>query len=114
MGGTGPSAERLGSGRRRPKPIWGLAVAGAAWATALGTPRHALVSLAYRLLRRWVQRTPSCAESWTSEPLPGDLDENDRTLTIQTQLEEFPMTWTTPAFEDLRLGFEINLYVNNR
>ncbi|WP_363168448.1 pyrroloquinoline quinone precursor peptide PqqA [uncultured Lamprocystis sp.] len=24
------------------------------------------------------------------------------------------MTWSTPAFEDLRLGFEINLYINNR
>jgi coenzyme PQQ precursor peptide PqqA len=24
------------------------------------------------------------------------------------------MTWTTPAYEDLRLGFEINLYINNR
>jgi coenzyme PQQ precursor peptide PqqA len=29
--------------------------------------------------------------------------------------EAFPtMTWSTPAFEDLRLGFEINLYINNR
>ncbi|WP_083827419.1 pyrroloquinoline quinone precursor peptide PqqA [Thiorhodococcus drewsii] len=25
-----------------------------------------------------------------------------------------PMTWSTPAYEDLRLGFEINLYINNR
>jgi coenzyme PQQ precursor peptide PqqA len=24
------------------------------------------------------------------------------------------MIWSTPAFEDLRLGFEINLYINNR
>jgi coenzyme PQQ precursor peptide PqqA len=24
------------------------------------------------------------------------------------------MKWTTPSFEDLRLGFEINLYINNR
>jgi len=24
------------------------------------------------------------------------------------------MAWITPAYEDLRLGFEINLYVNNR
>jgi coenzyme PQQ precursor peptide PqqA len=24
------------------------------------------------------------------------------------------MTWSTPAYEDLRLGFEINLYINNR
>jgi coenzyme PQQ precursor peptide PqqA len=23
-------------------------------------------------------------------------------------------TWSKPAFEDLRLGFEINLYINNR
>ncbi|MCB1786314.1 MAG: pyrroloquinoline quinone precursor peptide PqqA [Gammaproteobacteria bacterium] len=24
------------------------------------------------------------------------------------------MQWSTPTFEDLRLGFEINLYINNR
>jgi len=24
------------------------------------------------------------------------------------------MKWSTPTFEDLRLGFEINLYINNR
>jgi coenzyme PQQ precursor peptide PqqA len=24
------------------------------------------------------------------------------------------MIWSTPAYEDLRLGFEINLYINNR
>ncbi|NEV64297.1 pyrroloquinoline quinone precursor peptide PqqA [Thiorhodococcus minor] len=24
------------------------------------------------------------------------------------------MAWTKPAYEDLRLGFEINLYINNR
>ncbi len=41
-------------------------------------------------------------------PLPGELDENDRTLAIQTQLEEILITRTTPAFEDLRLGFAIN------
>lgn len=95
-------------------PTSGLAGTGRGAGEPLGTPRNGLDSLAYPLLHRWVQRTLSCAESWTSEPRPGDLDETDRTLTIQTQLEEIPMTWTTPAFEDLRLGFEINLYVNNR
>lgn len=35
---------------------------------------------------------------------------------INTLFEEATpiMTWSTPTFEDLRLGFEINLYINNR
>ncbi|MBV2123185.1 MAG: pyrroloquinoline quinone precursor peptide PqqA [Candidatus Thiodiazotropha taylori] len=24
------------------------------------------------------------------------------------------MKWSTPSYEDLRFGFEINLYINNR
>ncbi|MBT2971790.1 MAG: pyrroloquinoline quinone precursor peptide PqqA [gamma proteobacterium symbiont of Ctena orbiculata] len=24
------------------------------------------------------------------------------------------MKWSTPSYEDLRYGFEINLYINNR
>ncbi|MES9852364.1 MAG: pyrroloquinoline quinone precursor peptide PqqA [Candidatus Thiodiazotropha sp. L084R] len=24
------------------------------------------------------------------------------------------MKWSTPTYEDLRFGFEINLYINNR
>ncbi|MES9945096.1 MAG: coenzyme PQQ precursor peptide PqqA [gamma proteobacterium symbiont of Ctena orbiculata] len=24
------------------------------------------------------------------------------------------MNWSTPSYQDLRLGFEINLYINNR
>ncbi|MES9991327.1 MAG: pyrroloquinoline quinone precursor peptide PqqA [Candidatus Thiodiazotropha sp.] len=24
------------------------------------------------------------------------------------------MNWSTPSYEDLRYGFEINLYINNR
>ncbi|MCB1859296.1 MAG: pyrroloquinoline quinone precursor peptide PqqA [Gammaproteobacteria bacterium] len=33
-----------------------------------------------------------------------------------TKLErrDIAMKWSTPAFEDMRFGFEINLYINNR
>lgn len=41
-------------------------------------------------------------------------DEDHPHFTTQTELETFLMAWITPAYEDLRLGFEINLYVNNR
>jgi len=43
-----------------------------------------------------------------------DPDEKHPHFTTQTVLEACLMAWITPAYEDLRLGFEINLYVNNR
>jgi len=29
-------------------------------------------------------------------------------------LEDITVKWSTPSYQDLRLGFEINLYINNR
>ena len=33
---------------------------------------------------------------------------------LKRQRRLHTMTWSTPAYQDLRLGFEINLYINNR
>ncbi|MDH3279970.1 MAG: pyrroloquinoline quinone precursor peptide PqqA [Gammaproteobacteria bacterium] len=33
---------------------------------------------------------------------------------MQPTLEKLNMKWSKPKFNDLRLGFEINLYINNR
>jgi len=38
----------------------------------------------------------------------------ERVPSILSEEATANMTWSTPAFEDLRLGFEINLYINNR
>lgn len=54
-----------------------------------------------------------------SVPLAG-VDEPSSVPTRNGPVNEKPeeafatMIWSTPAFEDLRLGFEINLYINNR
>ncbi len=45
-------------------------------------------------------------------PMPPDPEDSDHIN--HKPLGGITMTWTTPTFEDLRLGFEINLYVNNR
>lgn len=29
-------------------------------------------------------------------------------------VEDTIVKWSTPSYQDLRLGFEINLYINNR
>jgi len=28
--------------------------------------------------------------------------------------EEHTMTWETPSFDDIRFGFEVTMYINNR
>lgn len=33
---------------------------------------------------------------------------------IHNDNNEEPAMWTKPAFNDLRLGFEVTLYINNR
>lgn len=33
---------------------------------------------------------------------------------FHTQIEGDTMRWTKPAFEDLRLGFEVTMYIFNR
>jgi len=33
---------------------------------------------------------------------------------IKKTLERNFMKWSTPSYQDLRFGFEINLYINNR
>jgi pyrroloquinoline quinone biosynthesis protein A len=35
-------------------------------------------------------------------------------LLFITKPKEILMTWTTPAFTDLRFGFEITMYIANR
>jgi coenzyme PQQ precursor peptide PqqA len=47
---------------------------------------------------------------WTRQDQPDYSNEIYR----NTDGGNTAMTWTTPAYEDLRLGFEINLYINNR
>ncbi|MEW8142535.1 MAG: pyrroloquinoline quinone precursor peptide PqqA [Candidatus Thiodiazotropha endolucinida] len=34
--------------------------------------------------------------------------------TSENQQERYFMNWSTPSYQDLRFGFEINLYINNR
>ncbi|MBT3016006.1 MAG: pyrroloquinoline quinone precursor peptide PqqA [Candidatus Thiodiazotropha sp. (ex Clathrolucina costata)] len=34
--------------------------------------------------------------------------------TSENQQERYLMNWSTPSYQDLRFGFEINLYINNR
>ncbi|MES9813668.1 MAG: pyrroloquinoline quinone precursor peptide PqqA [Candidatus Thiodiazotropha sp.] len=34
--------------------------------------------------------------------------------TSENQQERTFMNWSTPSYQDLRFGFEINLYINNR
>jgi coenzyme PQQ precursor peptide PqqA len=41
-------------------------------------------------------------------------DNHATPFTLAIIMRNINMKWTTPAFEDLRLGFEINLYINNR
>jgi len=33
---------------------------------------------------------------------------------IRRNLQETPMHWSQPAFEDMRFGFEITMYISNR
>jgi coenzyme PQQ precursor peptide PqqA len=33
---------------------------------------------------------------------------------IDRNLKETPMQWSQPAFEDMRFGFEITMYISNR
>jgi coenzyme PQQ precursor peptide PqqA len=61
----------------------------------------------------------SCYHDGASTPL-ARTDEPSSVSTRNDPMNDKPeeafatMTWSTPAFEDLRLGFEINLYINNR
>jgi coenzyme PQQ precursor peptide PqqA len=44
----------------------------------------------------------------------GDNAASVRRLFIYAELKETCMQWTTPAYTDLRLGFEITIYIANR
>ena len=33
---------------------------------------------------------------------------------LNLEIKETTMTWTTPAFTDLRFGFEVTMYIANR
>jgi len=78
-----------------------------------GQVRTAPGALARALL---FEITPSCRRL---AALAGRLRFRDRlhverVPSILSEEATANMTWSTPAFEDLRLGFEINLYINNR
>jgi pyrroloquinoline quinone biosynthesis protein A len=54
---------------------------------------------------------PATARSLRDSSRP--LEFAGRLLFI-TKPKEILMTWTTPAFTDLRFGFEITMYIANR
>ena len=35
-------------------------------------------------------------------------------MSLQLYFEETTMTWETPAFSDVRFGFEVTMYISNR
>lgn len=49
---------------------------------------------------------------WSVDAPLGSAADDSQPTTFQEASAD--MTWSTPAYEDLRLGFEINLYINNR
>ncbi|WP_425470268.1 pyrroloquinoline quinone precursor peptide PqqA [Thiocapsa rosea] len=66
-----------------------------------------------RFLRSSLSRPPTPEARVTGRPTRSRPVEPTFTRPNSDE-EQFAMIWTTPAYEDLRLGFEINLYINNR
>ncbi len=71
-----------------------------------GWPRIGRPQRMARLVLRRIERRRLILSAWKSRL--NRRDTNKKILGVHT------MAWQTPSFDDVRFGFEVTMYINNR